>query len=86
MKEPKKDQVPGQEGQDKDVQPCDCSSDPFASLPPALLPKQKSWKSGLRHVTCPGCGLVYWTNRESDYCSKCTAKGLGRQGGTIEAE
>jgi hypothetical protein len=81
MTELKKNQMPNQERQNTDLQPCDCKSDPFANLPPELRPKQKSWKSGLRNVTCPG-----WTNQESDYCSKCMGKGFGRQGGSAGAD
>jgi hypothetical protein len=22
-------------------------------------------------VTCPGCQLVYWTNRKTDLCAEC---------------
>jgi len=27
-------------------------------------------------VTCPGCGLVYWTNRATDLCVECEKKGV----------
>jgi len=52
---------------------CACVKDPFLSLPPQLRPKPKK-KSSLRKVTCPGCGLVYWTNRETDLCMECERK------------
>jgi len=28
----------------------------------------------LRKVTCAGCGKVFWTNSDSDYCFDCAAK------------
>ena len=60
--------------QDQPVQ-CACMTDAFAALPPELRPRPKK-KSSLRKVTCPGCGLVYWTNRETDLCMECEKKGL----------
>ncbi len=53
---------------------CSCMQDPFAALPPDLQPQKKSWKTGFRQVTCPGCGLEYWTNCEGDFCTDCTQK------------
>ncbi|MFO7942793.1 MAG: hypothetical protein R6U51_00565 [Anaerolineales bacterium] len=50
---------------------CSCSGDPFASLPPDLQPKKKSWKANFRHVTCPSCGKEYYTNLDTDLCSDC---------------
>ncbi len=58
----------------EDTPDCTCIADPLASLPPELLPTQKNWKSNFRKVTCPGCGLVYWTNRQTDLCSDCIKK------------
>jgi small redox-active disulfide protein 2 len=52
---------------------CSCNVDPFTSLPPELRPRKDSM-SGLRKVTCPSCGLNYWTNRDTDVCSDCEAK------------
>ena len=54
---------------------CACMTDTFAALPPELRPRPKK-KSSLRKVTCPGCGLVYWTNRDTDLCMECEKKGL----------
>jgi len=54
---------------------CSCMKDTFAALPPELRPRPQR-KSNLRQVTCPGCGLVYWTNRSTDVCMKCEAKGV----------
>jgi hypothetical protein len=54
---------------------CTCMSDPFASLPPELRPR-KNTRDGLRKVACPGCGLVYWTNRKTDLCMMCEKKGV----------
>jgi hypothetical protein len=55
---------------------CSCVSDPFSSLPPELRPQPKPKKSGLRQVTCPGCGLNYWTNRPTDVCIACEKQGV----------
>jgi hypothetical protein len=49
---------------------CCCVKDGFATLPPELRPRTKK-KSSLRKVTCPGCGLVYRTNRPTDLCMEC---------------
>ena len=66
--EPKEPEIP--------VKPmCTCMSDPFASLPPDLRPSLKK-DDGLRKVTCPGCGLVYSTNRKTDVCMVCEKKGV----------
>ena len=57
---------------DADVKPGGCScGDPFASLPAELRPQPPAKDNGLRQVTCPKCGLVYWTNRETDVCVHC---------------
>lgn len=53
-----------------------CGGDPFTDLPPELRPKNKTWKSSFREVTCPGCGLEYWTNTEGDLCMDCKKKGV----------
>ena len=55
---------------DGQAKPCTCMKDGFAALPPELRPRPKK-KSSLREVTCPECGLVYWTNRETDLCIEC---------------
>lgn len=55
---------------------CTCAQDPFAALPPELRPSPALKKGGLRKVTCPGCGLVYWTNRKTDLCLDCEKKGM----------
>lgn len=52
---------------------CKCVQDGFSALPPELRPRPKR-KSNLREVTCPGCGLVYRTNRETDLCMDCEKK------------
>jgi hypothetical protein len=49
---------------------CGCS-DPYAALPAELRPKRQAGNAGLRQTTCPICGLVYWTNRETDVCIRC---------------
>lgn len=55
---------------------CTCEQDPFTYLPPELRPKPVKKISGLRKVTCPGCGLTYWTNRNTDLCNECEKKGV----------
>lgn len=55
---------------------CTCVKDAYADLPPELKPHQKSWKDGLRKVTCPSCGVSYWTNRKTDLCIDCKKKGI----------
>jgi hypothetical protein len=55
---------------------CSCVGDPFANLPPELRPRPVSTMKGLRKVTCPGCGIVYWTNRPTDLCLECEKKGV----------
>ena len=57
-------------------QPCACMRDPFAALPPEMVPRAAPKKEPLRHVTCPVCGQVYWTNRETDLCFDCEWKGV----------
>jgi hypothetical protein len=52
---------------------CSCTQDPFSDLPPELRPHAKIM-GDLRKVTCPGCGLVYWTNRKTDLCIECEKK------------
>ena len=55
---------------------CICMQDPYAALPPELRPKPEQKLGGLRKVTCPGCGLVYSTNRKTDLCIECEKKGV----------
>jgi len=55
---------------------CTCMTDPFTSLPTDLRPRPKDVLSGLRKVTCPACGLSFWTNRETDLCIACEKKGV----------
>ncbi len=49
---------------------CTCMRDGFGAVPPGLRPRPKK-NNNLRKVTCPGCGLVYRTNRETDLCMDC---------------
>ena len=49
---------------------------PFADLPPELRPQTKPRMGNLRQVTCPGCGLKYWTDRSTDLCMDCEKKGV----------
>ncbi len=55
---------------------CTCMQDPYAALPTELRPKPVLKVGGLRKVTCPGCGLVYSTNRKTDLCLDCEKKGV----------
>ena len=62
---------------ENEVRPdCTCVSDPFASLPPESRPRPKNTMGGLRKVTCPKCGLQYWTNRKSDLSIDCEKSGV----------
>jgi len=56
--------------------PCSCVTDPFSDLAPELRPSAEKSMGDLRKLTCPGCGLVYWTNRETDLCIECGKKGI----------
>ena len=71
--EPPEAQIEGSEGS---LPFCTCGQDPFASLPPEIRPRSSPKKDGLRKVTCPGCGLVYYTNRKADLCVGCEKKGV----------
>ena len=58
----------------KDPTPlCTCFDGGSVVLPTELQPRPKK-KSSLRKVTCPGCGLVYRTNRATDLCMECERK------------
>jgi hypothetical protein len=48
-----------------------CCGDPYAGMPPELRPRPVEKRDGLRHATCPQCGLVYSTNRDTDVCVRC---------------
>jgi len=52
---------------------CSCMRNGFGALPPELRPRPKK-NTSLRKITCPGCGLVYRTNRETDVCIDCEKK------------
>ncbi len=49
---------------------CTCARDPSGPFPADLWPHAEK-KSNLRQVTCPGCGQVYRTNRQTDLCMDC---------------
>lgn len=53
---------------------CACTADPFADLPPELRPPAAPRQDSLRKVSCPRCGLEYWTNRKTDLCMRCEQK------------
>ena len=53
---------------------CCCGGDRAASLPPEMRSMRQPRESSLRKVTCPGCGLVYRTNRPTDVCMECEKK------------
>jgi len=59
---------------------CTCLGDRYGAVPPELRPRPRK-ANGLRKVTCPGCGLRYWTNRSTDLCMDCE-----REGKPISAE
>jgi hypothetical protein len=56
------------------AKPCTCLGSRYAAVPPELRPRSRK-ASDLRKVTCPGCGLRYWTNRSADLCMDCERKG-----------
>jgi hypothetical protein len=56
---------------------CSCVKDPFASVPSEMRSRPRK-ESSLRKVTCPGCGLVYSTNRATDLCMDCERKENGQ--------
>lgn len=72
----KKDRSKDEKPQGQGDPLCTCVTDPYASLPAELRPRPKETMGGLRKVTCPGCGLVYWTNRNTDLCVDCEKKGI----------
>ena len=45
-------------------------------LPPAMRSETVHRMDELWRVTCPGCGLAYWTNRKSDLCTDCEKKDI----------
>jgi hypothetical protein len=75
MTDPKKNSEKTKEKAKPALAECSCVSDPFAQLPPEARPRPKPNKGKLRQVTCPGCGLKYWTNRSTDVCIDCEKKG-----------
>jgi hypothetical protein len=62
---------------EKRIQCCCRAEDPFADLPPEARPRPRKKENGLRETTCPSCGLVYWTNRNTDTCMSCAKPGRG---------
>lgn len=76
MKETKADRKSRQAPAPEETLKCTCVQDPFLELPPELRPRPKNVMGSLRKVTCPGCGFVYWTNRETDLCLTCEKKGV----------
>ena len=76
MDDPKNVPDPEHDASDDKPAVCACVQDPFAALPPELRPKSQPNMGGLRKVTCPGCGLAYWTNRATDLCVDCEKKGV----------
>ena len=83
----KSDNGQDQTNQDEGKPPlCTCVSDPFASLPPDLRPRPKNTMGDLRKVICPGCGLVYRTNRKADLCIDCEKKAIFSPESEIKTE
>jgi len=76
MADPNPDLAPEDDAPDNQPAMCSCIQDPFAALPPELRPKSPPKMGGLRKVTCPACGMVYWTNRATDLCMDCEKKGV----------
>ena len=75
MADPKKNSEKTKEKTKPTLPGCSCVTDPFAELPPEARPPAKPPLGKLRQVTCPGCGLKYWTNRSTDLCKDCQKKG-----------
>ena len=71
-----KDKPQSKQSQEPEQPLCSCMTDPFNNLPPELRPRPKNVMSGLRKIRCPGCGLEYWTNRDTDLCIDCEKKGV----------
>jgi hypothetical protein len=69
-------QLQPKQNQEPEKPLCSCMTDPFNNLPPELRPRPKDVMSGLRKVTCPACGLSFWTNRDTDLCIECEKKGV----------
>ena len=69
-------QLQPKQNQEPEKPLCSCMTDPFNNLPPELRPRPKDVMSGLRKVTCPACGLSFWTNRDTDLCIECEKKVL----------
>jgi hypothetical protein len=63
--------------QEKDQSLCSCVADPFASLPSELHPHNRSFTDQLHKVICQGCGLIFKTNRKTDFCLECEKKEPG---------
>lgn len=76
MTDPKKNSEKTEDKAKPALPGCSCVSDPFAGLPPEMRPRPKSNTGNLRQVTCPGCGLKYWTNRSTDLCISCEKKDI----------
>ena len=76
MTDPKNDPISEHDVSEDKPSLCSCIQDPFAALPPELRPPLKPTMGGLHKVTCPGCGLSYWTNRATDLCVDCEKKGV----------
>lgn len=55
---------------EKEGEGCSCDQELWKYLPPELRPKEKK-PSTLHKVTCRGCGRVFWTNKETEYCFDC---------------
>ena len=63
--------TPEDPGDAKSSSACRCVQDIFAALPPGERPHGKPPMGNLCHVTCPVCGLEYWTNRTANICREC---------------
>lgn len=76
MDDSQDDPVSEHDASDDKLTVCACVQDPFAALPPELRPKSQQNMGGMRKVTCPVCGLAYWTNRTIDLCMDCEKSGI----------
>ena len=56
---------------------CSCVQEHNKALPVDLWPQVKPKKGNLRKSICPGCGMVYSTNRKKDLCFDYEKKIIG---------
>lgn len=54
---------------------CTCGKELHLDPPPEAGARKAQGKSDLRQITCPACGMPYWTNRRTDLCIDCERSG-----------